>query len=97
MKILKKTGWICTVIVLFVNAVSFPFLPDKIAIQWNFSGKVSNLIPKLAFAIGAPIIVFLLNLVYKDNEKKKGQLIIVNVILIALCIMTIILNLLFYK
>lgn len=97
MKTLKKSGWIFTIIVLLVNAVSFPFLPDKIAIQWNFSGKVSNLVPKLAFAIGAPIIIFLLNLIYKDNEKKKVQLVIVNIILIVLCIVTILLNLLFYK
>ncbi len=97
MKILKKSGWISFVIALVISAVSYPFLPDKIAIQWSFYGKVSNMVPKIAYAVGAPIIIFLINLIYKDNESKKVQVLIVSIVIIALSIMTVMLNLLFYK
>lgn len=90
---INKFGWIIFILIVIVNAAFFPFLPDRIAIQFNASGVSRTASKPIALGI-IPLIMLIINLIYGNNEDKKSKLILAGVILFAANLVVIIINLL---
>lgn len=84
-KILKVLNWILLLIIVIISLVSYKYLPDKVALHINISGKLSNFVSKNIAALVAPAIVFLLNLYssFIDKEGKAAKHFLVSLIIIA--------------
>lgn len=88
----KKFGWILFALVTITNIGFYPFLPARLAIQFNTSG-ISNTAPKpIALAI-LPVIMLIINLLYGINEQKKSTIIPIGIVLFAANLIVNIVNL----
>lgn len=88
----KKFGWILFALIILINIAFFPFLPDRMAMQFNSSG-ISRTASKPIALVIFPLIMLIINLVYGDNENKKSSVIMGGVILFIVNLVSIIVNL----
>lgn len=90
---IKKFGWIIFVLIIVVNSAFFPFLPDRLAIQFNTSGVSRTAAKPIALGI-IPLIMLIINLIYGNDENKKSTIILVGIILFTVNLVVNIVNLL---
>lgn len=91
--VMKKFGWILFILTTIINAAFFPFLPGRLAIQFNASGISRTASKPIALGM-IPLIMLIINLVYGNNEDKKSSVILGGIILFAANLVVIIANLL---
>lgn len=92
----KKFGWIVLALIIVINLAFFPFLPERLAIQFNTGGVSRSAAKPLALGI-APLIMLIVNLVYGNNENKKPLIIHTGVIIFVINLVVNIVNLLIAK
>lgn len=80
MKNTRRLGWIVFALIIMINVGFYPFLPDRLAVQFNASG-VSRTAAKPVALVTIPLIMLVINLVYGNNENKKHSIILAGVIL----------------
>lgn len=80
MKNIRRLGWIVFALITMINIGFYPFLPDRLAIQFNSSG-ISRTASKPVALVTIPLIMLIINLVYGNNENKKHSIILAGVIL----------------
>lgn len=93
---MKKIGWILTGAMVVINAAFYPFLPDRMAMQFNSSG-VSRTASKPIALLLAPLIMLLINLIYGNDESKGSKVILTGVILFVINLAGDIINLVLIK
>lgn len=92
----QKIGWILFGGMVIINAAFFPFLPDRMAMQFNSSG-VSRTASKPIALLLAPVIMLIVNLIYGKDENKGSKVILTGVILFAINLVGDVANLLLFK
>lgn len=92
----KKIGWIVFALIIVINLAFFPFLPDRLAIQFNTGGVSRTAAKPLALGI-FPLVMLIINLVYRNNENKKHLIIHTGVIIFIINLVTNIVNLVIVK
>jgi len=92
----KKFGWIVFTLIIVINLAFFPFLPERLAIQFNAGGISRTAAKPLALGI-FPLVMLIINLVYGNNENKKPLIIHIGVIIFVLNLVANIVNLVIAK
>ncbi len=92
----KKFGWMLFGLIIIINIAFFPFLPERLAIQFNTSGVSRTASKPIALAV-IPLIMLIINLVYGNDENKNSKVILGGVILFAVNLVSNIVNLILVK
>lgn len=77
---IKRINWIIIGLLLITNIIFYPFLPAKIAMQFNFSGGVNRYAAKELGLLLLPAILAVVNFVQQGDESKTGKMLIVNIL-----------------
>lgn len=93
---IKKFGWIIFALIIVINLAFFPFLPERLAIQFNSGGVSRSAAKPLALGI-FPLVMLIINLVYGNNENKKPLIIHIGVIIFVINLVANIVNLIIAK
>lgn len=82
------------IIELFINILSYKFLPDRVGVQFDTSGNISNTMPKLLFIIFLPLLTLLLNFYFKkSNNSYQMKATLFTVVLFVINLFTLFINL----
>lgn len=92
MKKLQKIGWILLGLSIITNIAFYPFLPSRIAIQFN-SGGISNTASKPLALLLIPALILLFNILYGRDELKALRSVLLGGFLFVLNIIVNVVNL----
>ncbi len=92
----KKIGWIIFALIVLINLAFFPFLPERLAIQFNAGGISRTAAKPIALGI-FPLLMLIINLTYGNNQNKKPLIVNVGVIIFIINLAGNIVNLVISK
>ena len=88
-----KKNWISIVLLIValgLGVASWLLLPDVVAVQVGFDGKVSNTMPKalaVAIPLGVSVVGSAMNLTGKEEHKKGYALSVIGIAILVLSLL----------
>jgi uncharacterized membrane protein len=94
---IKKFGWICLGLTLLTNIIFYPFLPQKLGIHFDVSGSADRVVAKPLALLLMPAMLFLVNILYGNDNTKSSRVVLVGVIIFVGNIVINVVNLVMFK